>query len=374
MQICKVTAYQFDAPVVEAEGARISGGRSFSGYTTTVLEVETDGAHSGAHGLTGWGESAPYGPNYLPYIAGAILPGLEIVVPKLLGLNPMAIQHINETMDSTLYGHPHVKAGIDMACWDILGKHAGLPLYELLGGKLSPDPEVQAFIPRTPGDFLLETLARHRRNGIHHFTTKVSGDLETDIAYLHYVGERLQTGESLSVDANRSYRMDEALRLVRMAGDIDLMLEQPCATIEECADLRSRAGVPVMLDEEISTVHDLTRAYHMGALDALNLKTGRVGGITKARLLRDVCASLRIPIYMQDTAGTSIVEAGIAHMAHSTPPRALLATWDVVGMMPLKTAEGRPTYKDGRIYASDGPGLGVTPLPEILGEPVAVWE
>jgi L-alanine-DL-glutamate epimerase-like enolase superfamily enzyme len=151
------------------------------------------------------------------------------------------------------------------------------------------------------------------------------------------------------------------------------MLEQPCATIEECRDLRSRAGIPIMLDEEINTVHDLTRAYHMGAIDALNLKMGRVGGITKARLLRDVCASLRIPMYIQDTAGTSIVEAAIAHVAHSTPPRALLATWDVIGMMPLKTAEGRPTYKDGRIYASDGPGLGVTPLPEVLGEPVAVW-
>jgi L-alanine-DL-glutamate epimerase-like enolase superfamily enzyme len=79
-------------------------------------------------------------------------------------------------------------------------------------------------------------------------------------------------------------------------------------------------------------------------------------------------------MYIQDTAGTSIVESAIAHMAHSTPPRVLLAAWDVTGMMPLKTAEGRPTYKDGRMYASDGPGLGVTPLPEVIGEPVAVWE
>jgi L-alanine-DL-glutamate epimerase-like enolase superfamily enzyme len=367
MQITKITAYQFDAPVVEAEGARISGGRSFSGYTTTILRMDTD------QGPVGWGESAPYGPYYLPYIAGAILPGLDIVVPKLLGQNPLAIQQINETMDLSLYGHPHVKTAVDMACWDLLGKHAGLPLYELLGGKMVPAPEVQAFILRTPGKALLELIDHHRANGVHHFTTKVTGDLETDIDYLRFVGEHMQTGESLSVDANRGYRMDEALRLVRMAGDIDLMLEQPCATIEECCDLRSRAGVPVMLDEEINTVHDLTRAYHMGAMDALNLKIGRVGGITKARLIRDVCASLRIPIYMQDTAGTSIVEAAIAHLAHSTPPRALLATWDVQGMMPLKTAEGRPTYKDGRIYASDGPGLGVTPLLEVLGEPVAEW-
>jgi L-alanine-DL-glutamate epimerase-like enolase superfamily enzyme len=217
-------------------------------------------------------------------------------------------------------------------------------------------------------------IDRHRANGIHHFTTKVSGDLETDIEYLRFVGKHLLAGESLSVDANRGYRMDEALRLVRMAGEIDLMLEQPCASIEECRDLRRRSGVPIMLDEEINTVHDLTRAYHMGAIDALNLKTGRVGGITKARLIRDVCASLRIPMYIQDTAGTSIVEAGIAHLAHSTPPRALLATWDVIGMMPLKTAEGRPTYRDGRIYASDGPGLGVEPIAEVLGEPVTVWE
>lgn len=368
MRITRFMAYQFDAPVVEAEGARISGGRSFSDYTTTIVRVDTD------VGVVGWGESAPYGPHYLPYIAGAILPGLEIVVPKLLGQSPLAIQQVNEIMDLTLYGHPHVKTAVDMACWDLLGKQAGMPLFELLGGKMVPDPEVQAFILRTPGDALKEMIDRHRANGIHHFTSKVSGDLETDIEYLRFVGAYMQPGESISVDANRGYRLDEALRLVRMAGEVDVMLEQPCATIEECRDLRMRAGVPVMLDEEIKTVHDLTRAYHMGAMDALNLKIGRVGGITKARLIRDLCASLRIPIYMQDTAGTSIVEAAIAHLAHSTPPRALLATWDVQGMMPLKTAEGRPAYKNGRIYASDGPGLGVEPLLNVIGEPVAVWE
>jgi cis-L-3-hydroxyproline dehydratase len=368
MRIVKITAYQFDAPVVEAENARISGGREYSGITTTVVQLDTD------QGITGWGESAPYGPNYLPYIAGAILPGLDIVAPSLLGQNPLAIQQINEIMDATLYGHPHVKTAIDMACWDILGKHAGLPLYELLGGKLSAAPEVQGFIPRTPGGSLLETLARHRRNGTHHFTTKASGDPETDIEYLRYVGERMRSGESLSMDVNRGYRLDEALRVASKAGDVDLYLEQPCATIEECRELRTRTSVPVMLDEVICDIHDLSRAYWMGAMDALNLKMGRVGGITRARLLRDVCASLRIPMYIQDTAGTSIAEAAIAHVAHSTPQRVLLAAWDVSGMIPLKTAEGRPTYKNGRMYASDEPGLGVTPIPEILGEPGAVWE
>jgi L-alanine-DL-glutamate epimerase-like enolase superfamily enzyme len=134
MRISRIAAYQFDAPVVEAEDARISGGRQYSGYTTTILRIDTD------LGTVGWGESAPYGANYLPYIAGAILPGLDIVVPKLLGQNPLAIQQISETMDLTLYGHPHVKTAIDMACWDILGKQAGLPLYELLGGRVVPAP------------------------------------------------------------------------------------------------------------------------------------------------------------------------------------------------------------------------------------------
>jgi L-alanine-DL-glutamate epimerase-like enolase superfamily enzyme len=101
--------------------------------------------------------------------------------------------------------------------------------------------------------------------------------------------------------------------------------------------------------------------------------TGWVGGITRARLMRDACAALKVPMYIQDPAGTSIVEAAIAYVAHSTPPRVLLAAWEVSGMIPFKTAEGQPTYKNGRTCASDGPGLGVTPLPEVLGKPVAVW-
>ena len=132
MRIQKIEVYQIDLKGRRG-GQHVAGGRVFSELDSTVVKIITD------TGAIGWGESVPWNSNYLPAFALGVRAGLEELSPAILGSDPREIGRIIEIMDATLYGHPYVKTAIDMACWDLLGKTTELPLYTLLGGKLSPN-------------------------------------------------------------------------------------------------------------------------------------------------------------------------------------------------------------------------------------------
>ncbi len=95
--------------------------------------VETDG------GLTGYGEVCPLGPFYLPAYADGVRAGLRELGPHVIGHDPRELAKLNRHMDAVLKGHPYVKSGIDIACWDILGQACAMPVCELLGGRFGKD-------------------------------------------------------------------------------------------------------------------------------------------------------------------------------------------------------------------------------------------
>ena len=105
-------------------------------------------------------------------------------------------------------------------------------------------------------------------------------------------------------------------------------------------------------------------------MDAINLKISKVGGLTKARQLRDLCVSLGIAMTIEDTWGGDIVTAAIAHLAQSTPEALRLSATDFNSYVTQRIAEGAPQRKDGTMQASSAPGLGITPDLEALGTPV----
>ena len=106
------------------------------------------------------------------------------------------------------------------------------------------------------------------------------------------------------------------------------------------------------------------------AMDVINLKISKVGGLTKARQIRDLCVSLGIAMTIEDTWGGDIITAAIAHLAHSTPPDLLFTSTDFNSYVTVSNAEGAPQRNNGRLAASTQPGLGVTPRWDVLGDPV----
>jgi L-alanine-DL-glutamate epimerase-like enolase superfamily enzyme len=362
MRITRVSAWQVDLPLHEGS-YKWSGGKSVTVFDSTVVAVETDA------GITGFGEVCPLGPAYLPAYATGVRTGLKELAPKLLGEDPTQLGKLNRAMDAALKGHPYVKSAVDVACWDVLGKVAGLPVCVLLGGRYGDDFHLYRAISQESPEHMAARVAGYRAEGYRRFQLKVGGDADTDIQRIRAVAAVLQPGDRLVADANTGWLPHEAARVVRAVRDVDVYIEQPCLTYEECLAVRRRTDHPFVLDEVIDGIDVLVRAHADGAADVVNLKISKLGGLTKTKQLRDLCVSLGIAMTLEDSWGGDIVTAAIAHLAHSTPTEFLFSSTDFNSYVTRSIADGAPRRKNGRLAAPLTPGLGVTPKLAEFGPP-----
>lgn len=365
MKITSIKAWQVDLPLKEGRYSW-SNGNFVEVFDTTIVAVETD------IGITGYGECCPLGSAYLPAYAAGVRAGLQEIAPKVIGMDPTDLGVLNRHMDSVLRGHPYVKAPIDVACWDILGKVAGLPVYKLLGGAEQAEIDLYRAISQVPPKQMAENVAGYKREGYRKFQLKVGGDANEDIARIRACREILDPSDTLVADANTGWTMAETARIIAATADLDIYIEQPCPTYEECLSVRRRAIRPWVLDEVITGLDVLVRALGDHAMDVINLKISKVGGLTRARQMRDLCVSSGIPMTIEDTWGGDIVTASIAHLARSTPAEFCFSATDFNSYGTVTIADGAPQRKNGRMTASDVPGLGITPRMDVLGAPVLV--
>ena len=363
MKIQRIRAYRVELPLHEGS-YKWSGGKSVSVFDSTVVEVETDA------GLVGYGEVCPLGPFYLPAYAAGVRAGLAELGPHLLGEDPLQLGKLNRRMDAALKGHPYVKSGIDMACWDLLGKATGQPVCTLLGGRYGEDFPLYRAISQESPEAMAGRVAGYRAEGYRRFQLKVGGDPAVDVARIRAVAERLQPGDRLIADANTGWLMHDALRVVRAVRDVDVYIEQPCLSYEECLSVRRHTDHPFVLDEVIDSVDVLLRGHADRAMDVVNLKISKLGGLTKTRQARDLCVSLGVAMTLEDSWGGDIVTAAIAHLAHSTPPEFLFTATDFNSYVTVSIADGAPRRVEGRMAASTAPGLGVVPRRDVLGAAV----
>jgi L-alanine-DL-glutamate epimerase-like enolase superfamily enzyme len=342
---------------------RWSGGKAVTVFDSTIVRIETD------EGIVGYGEVCPLGPFYLPAYANGVRAGIAELGPHLLGEDPLHLQNLQRRMDAALKGHPYVKSAIDMACWDILGKKSGLPVCALLGGRYGADFVLYRAISQDTADVMAERVSGYRAEGYRRFQLKVGGDPIADIERIRAVATKLQPGDRLVADANTGWLMHDALRVVRAVRDVDVYIEQPCLSYEECLSVRRHTDHPFVLDEVIDSVEMLMRGRADLAMDVVNIKISKFGGLTRARQARDLCVSLGIAMTLEDSWGGDIVTAAIAHLAHSTPPELLFSATDFNSYVTVSIAQGAPQRIHGRMAAPTDPGLGVSPRPEILGKP-----
>jgi L-alanine-DL-glutamate epimerase-like enolase superfamily enzyme len=363
MEIKRIRAYQVNLPLREGS-YKWSGGKSVSHFDSTVVEIETDS------GLVGYGEVCPLGPFYLPAYANGVRAGMLELGPHLLGEDPTHLGKLNRRMDAALKGHAFVKSGIDMACWDLLGKLTGQPVCVLLGGRYGEDVALYRAISQEAPQAMAQRVAGYRAEGYRRFQLKVGGDANDDIERIRAAAALLQPGDRLVADANTGWLMHDALRVVSAVRDLDVYIEQPCLSYEECLSVRRHCDLPFILDEVIDSVEALLRGAADRAMDVVNLKISKLGGLTKTRQARDLCACLGIAMTLEDSWGGDIITAAIAHLAQSTPPEFQFSATDFNSYVTVSFADGAPQRKNGRMAASTAPGLGIVPKREVLGKPV----
>ena len=363
LKISRISAYQVDLPL--REGRYSWGKDSFvEVFDSTVVQITTD------EGLVGFAECCPLGSSYLPSYALGVRAGLTELAPRLIGLDPLNLGEINRVMNAALRGHPYVKAPLDIACWDLLGKATGQPVYALLGGAAQDDVTLYRAISQGSADHMARNIEGYAAEGYTRFQLKVGSDATADIERIHAARSVLDPAHLLVADANTGWLRHEAARVAAAVADVDVYMEQPCATYEESLSIRRRTARPFILDEVIDGPGMLVRALAEDAMDVINLKISKVGGLTTARLMRDLCVAQGIPMTIEDTWGGDIVTATIAHLARSTPAPFCFSATDFNSYGTVDIADGAPKRVNGKMTASDRPGLGITPLFEVLGDPV----
>jgi cis-L-3-hydroxyproline dehydratase len=362
MRILAVTGYRLDQPF--RDGPYVcSGGRSALGFDSLVCAIETDA------GITGWGEMAPLGAFYDPAFAAGARAAFAELAPALIGQDPAQIAAVDRRMDHLLKGHPYAKSAIDMACWDILGKKAQLPLAELLGGRFGAEVDLYRAVSQDKPERMVARAKAYIGEGYRRIQVKVGLDPDEDVERLSAVTAALGSGIVIFADANGGWSTHQARRFLRATRGLDYYMEQPCASYAECRALRGDCDRPLVLDESIDSLSALLQAHADRVADAVTIKLARVGGIGRARLIRDAAVELGIAVTVEDTGGAEIDTAAMIHMSLSTPEPLRLHSCDFNNWVTRPNGRGIPASRNGRIGIGDGPGLGVEPLVDDFGEP-----
>jgi L-alanine-DL-glutamate epimerase-like enolase superfamily enzyme len=364
MKITRIRVFKTDLPYVG--GSYVWGaGNAITVAKASVVVIDTDA------GLQGCGEFTPCGENYMVAHSEGVEALVRLVAPALLGEDPRQVARIEQIMDATVQGHGYAKSPFDAACWDIMGKSLNAPVWLLLGGKLTDGAPMYRVAPQKSTEESIAELDAHRTAGYRQFQIKVGGDWRSDIDRIHATVPLLKPGEKAMADANQGWRVDDALRVARATRDLDYIFEQPCRTYEECQHVRTRIDLPMKLDECVTGIHAAQRIVADHGAELCCLKISNLGGLSKARRVRDYLVDNRIPVVAEDTWGGEITTATLAHFAASTPPEYLQNTTDLHNYNTRSTGRPAPTTADGNLFASDAPGLGVEPDFDSLGEPVA---
>ncbi len=369
MKIDRITVWHLDLPL--SKPYWLSGGRlKFERLDSTILRIDTD------QGVHGWGEGCPWGSTYLPAFGRGIRAGLEELAPTILGCDPRCLDVLNRRMDVALPGHPYVKAAIDIACWDILGKVAGLPVCDLLGGRESGEVLTNSSISTGTPDEMVATVAAARSRGYSVHSCKVGGaDIAGDVARIEAVMTSLVPGERVTFDVNRAWTPGVAIEVMNtVAGFAPSWFEQPCETMDQCIHVRRNTRQPIMLDECLHTMDDHVRAHGAGACEGVKVKPNRLGGLTKARQIRDFGVNAGWQMHLEDVGGTVLADTAAIHLAHSTPEANRLASWIGHDHLVDDVAPGQGSRNQaGRTCAPELPGLGVEPEIQRMGEPSATY-
>ena len=368
MKITRITVWQKTLPL--SKPYWLSGGRlKFESLDSTFLRIDTD------DGLSGWGEGCPWGHSYLPAHGPGLRGSLEILAPLLLGEDPREIERLNRVMDLALPGHLYAKSPLDIALWDILGRSAGLPLYSLFGGADGESVPANSSISTGAPEEMVALIETARMAGYRTHSAKVGGaDPALDIARIEVIEAARLPEEQITYDVNRAWTPALAIEVMNAVG-AGGWFEQPCETLEQCSQVRRLTRQPIMLDECLHSFQDHLEAWRAGVCQGVKVKPNRVGGLTKARRIRDFGVAVGWRMHIEDVGGTVLADSAALHLALSTPAENRLGSWLCHAHLVDDLAPGQGARNiEGAIFVPDQPGHGVRPDDSQLGDAVAVYQ
>jgi L-alanine-DL-glutamate epimerase-like enolase superfamily enzyme len=261
-----------------------------------------------------------------------------------------------------------------MACWDIAGQAAGLPIADLMGGGSRTPRPIASSVGAKTVEETRAVIARYRARGYIAHSVKIGGDVTRDIARIRDVEAQRQPGDIILYDVNRGWTRQQALRVMRAVEDMAVLVEQPCESLDDIAAIAPLHATPVSVDESLVTLQDAARIAQGGIAEIFGIKLNRVGGLTKAARMRDVALAHGIDMFVMATGGSVLADTEALHLAATVPDANCHAVWACQDMLTVDIAGGRgPRNRGGHLHLPEEPGLGVHPDEDALGAPLAVY-
>ncbi|MBQ3719878.1 MAG: hypothetical protein IJM92_04540 [Fibrobacter sp.] len=325
------------------------------------IEIKTD------EGITGWGEGNPWA-GFSGDIAESVVCVLQkLVAPALIGKDPTNINAIHQELNGLIAGNKMVKAAIDMACYDILGKALGAPVHKILGGKKYDSIKCFWSIGgSTPAESAAEVLSV-KEKGYWGCMIKIGTDYKNDIARTLAVRDAVGPDFPLIADANQGWDYDTALRYGRGVKDADLLFyEQPVKAwdVASLAKLRRNLSMPISADEGVSTIQEAMTLVKSEACDVFSIKPSKQGGIMPTKQICEYATENGILLFFN-----SMIEGGVTQAASLN----IAATCDIMmttGHSYFSTLRHKDDVTDFGTLVKNG----ITAIPEQPGLGVTVFE
>ncbi len=351
------------------EPFRIAAGTS-SETRNVVVKILTD------YDVVGWGESSP-SKRVTGETQETVVKALDKFAPKLVGMCPLRIEHDVELMDSVVEGSPAAKAAVDMALHDILGKTAGKPLFRLIGGYRT---EVLTDLTLSMNDpeRMAQDAVEAREKGFKALKVKVGADCDEDVERVRLVREAVGKEMRLRVDANQGWTPKRAVEVLTRMVKYDVQFAEqpvPAEDIEGLAEVRRSSPVPIMADESVHSPEDAMRLIRADAVDLVNIKLMKCGGMLKARKIAAVAEAAGIPCMIGCMGESGIGIAAGTHLAAAIRNiRYADLDSDILLKDKLVKKGGTDVKNSMRVFSRQS-GLGVEELDhKLLGKAVRVYK
>ncbi len=319
------------------------------------IKIETD------KGITGWGCATPDSVTY--ETKETVVNCLNNEIKDIIhGKDPLRINFINDIIEEKVKGNPSLKAGVNLALYDILGKKAETPLFKLLGG-YRDKIETSVTIGLSSVDTMVEKAKSYVSQGFTCLKVKCGMDPDQDIEMVLAIRNEVGPNIKIRLDANEGYTLEKALRVIetleKLGADIEIF-EQPTPAkyLYALKEVTAQCSVPIMADETVLTIRDSLKAVKMEIADMINIKLMKIGGITNAIKANTYAEIAEIPVMigcMNESMGAMAAGVHFAcafkNVHYADLDSALDFQQDIV--------KGGATYKDGYVIPSDKPGLGI---------------
>lgn len=351
MKIVKVSAFPYDLPLKEPFTIALG---TIETAKNVLVVIETD------TGLKGYGEAAE-----MPFVTGEVQEGIiasieRFLKPVLLGEDPRNIEKIVLKMDEVLKGNNSAKAAADIALYDLIGKIYSAPLYQILGGH-DNSYESDITIGINEPEKMAKDAMLAAAQGFSAVKIKVGKDIREDISRVENIRKAVGPDIKLRLDANQGWAPKDAVYAINRLKDFDLeLVEQPVPywDIDGLLFIKEHSDVPIMADESVFGPEEAARVIKENAVDLINIKLMKSGGLFKAKKINDMAEAAGIPCMVGCMLESKVAVTAAAHLVAASK-NIKFVDLDSPLFMKDDFVAGGVSPRGGRITLSDSAGLGI---------------